>query len=84
MLRRAPYVAALLLSGLGVREARVTVGSGREAWTLGAALAKGGSSELIARAPEPVRPARPRAHRAVKVIPGCIRLGGPLTGKEIC
>ena len=40
-------MAALLRSGLGVREERVTVGSGREAWTLGAALAEGGRSELI-------------------------------------
>ncbi len=40
--RSAPYVAALLRDGLGVPEARVRVGSGREAWTLGAALAEGG------------------------------------------
>ena len=50
-------MAALLLSGLGVREERVTVGSGREAWTLGAALAEVGRSELVARAPDAVRPA---------------------------
>lgn len=63
--RRAPYVAALLLSGLGVQEDRVTVGSGREAWTLGAALAEGGRSELIARAPDAVRLLLD--HEAVKV-----------------
>ncbi|KAK9840645.1 hypothetical protein WJX81_006647 [Elliptochloris bilobata] len=46
---RAPYVAALLRDGLGVPGERVTVGSGREAWTLGAALAEGGRSELAGR-----------------------------------
>jgi len=42
LVHSAPYVAALLRDGLGVPEARVRVGSGREAWTLGAALAEGG------------------------------------------
>ena len=38
---RVPYVIQLLTEGLGLPEAQVTVGSGREGWTLGAALAEG-------------------------------------------
>ena len=68
-------MAALLLSGLGVREERVTVGSGREAWTLGAALAEGGRSELIARAPDAVRLLL--CCYADRVVARCVRLGGP-------
>ena len=38
---RVPYIIQLLTEGLGLPEAQVTVGSGREGWTLGAALAEG-------------------------------------------
>lgn len=38
---RVPYIIHLLTEGLGLPEAQVTVGSGKEAWTLGAALAEG-------------------------------------------
>lgn len=47
-------MAALLRDGLGVPEQRVTVGSGREAWTLGAALAEGGRAEFAERGRAPV------------------------------
>ena len=67
-------MAALLLDGLGVREDRVTVGSGREAWTLGAALAEGGRSELISHAPAAVRLAV--GYRAGKIVLRCLRLLG--------
>ena len=38
---RVPYIIGLLRKGLGVPESRIQVGSGREPWTLGAALAEG-------------------------------------------
>ena len=38
---RVPYVTRLLREGLGVPEAQTRIGSGREGWTLGAALAEG-------------------------------------------
>lgn len=41
MLCRVPYVLQLLTQGLGLPESQVTVGSGKEGWTLGAALAEG-------------------------------------------
>ena len=41
MVCRVPYIIQLLTEGLGLPEAQVTVGSGKEAWTLGAALAEG-------------------------------------------
>lgn len=41
VIRRVPYLLGLLRYGLGVPEHRIRVGSGREPWTLGAALAEG-------------------------------------------
>lgn len=38
-----PYTLQLLRAGLGVPQSQVRIGSGREAWTLGAALAEGAS-----------------------------------------
>ena len=38
---RVPFVIALLRHGLGVAENQTRIGTGREAWTLGAALAEG-------------------------------------------
>ncbi|KAK9807631.1 hypothetical protein WJX72_004780 [[Myrmecia] bisecta] len=38
---RVPYVTKLLREGLGVPESQIQIGSGREGWTLGAALAEG-------------------------------------------
>lgn len=39
---RSLYVIKLLRQGLGLPEAQIRMGSGQEAWTLGAALAEGG------------------------------------------
>lgn len=39
---RVPYIVALLRKGLAIPEERIRIGSGREGWTLGAALAEGG------------------------------------------
>ena len=36
-----PYVIQLLREGLGLDESQVQIGSGKEGWTLGAALAEG-------------------------------------------
>lgn len=49
---RVPYIIQLLTEGLGLPEAQVTVGSGREGWTLGAALAEG-SKALHNRSSKP-------------------------------
>lgn len=54
-----PYLISLLRYGLGVPEHRIHIGSGREAWTLGAALAEGakagaGGSLSFALLPRPV------------------------------
>lgn len=37
-----PYIISLLQDGLSVSEANLSIGNGREGWTLGAALAEGG------------------------------------------
>lgn len=39
--RRVPYITELLTEGLGLPESQISIGSGKEAWTLGAALAEG-------------------------------------------
>jgi len=39
---RVPYIMSLLKRGLSISEDKVQVGTGREGWTLGAALAEGG------------------------------------------
>ena len=43
---RAPFVADLLKRGLGLQQPQVRIGSGSEAWTLGAALAQGSAARL--------------------------------------
>ncbi|KAK9835894.1 hypothetical protein WJX74_010454 [Apatococcus lobatus] len=43
---RAPFVADLLQRGLGLKPPRVRIGTGSEAWTLGAALAQGSAARL--------------------------------------
>ncbi len=40
--RRVPYIISLLRKGLAIPEDRIQIGSGKEGWTLGAALAEGG------------------------------------------
>lgn len=37
-----PYIISLLRKGLAIPEDRIQIGSGKEGWTLGAALAEGG------------------------------------------
>ncbi len=39
---RVPYIIGLLQSGLSLSEEKLSIGNGREGWTLGAALAEGG------------------------------------------
>lgn len=38
---RVPYIMQLLREGLGLPESQISIGSGKEGWTLGAALAEG-------------------------------------------
>ncbi|KAL0038169.1 hypothetical protein WJX79_005885 [Trebouxia sp. C0005] len=38
---RVPYITQLLREGLGLPESQISIGSGKEGWTLGAALAEG-------------------------------------------
>ena len=39
---RVPYIIDLLQDGLSLSEEKLSIGNGREGWTLGAALAEGG------------------------------------------
>ena len=39
---RVPYIIGLLQDGLSLSEEKLSIGNGREGWTLGAALAEGG------------------------------------------
>ncbi|DBB01407.1 hypothetical protein WJX77_012567 [Trebouxia sp. C0004] len=43
---RVPYITQLLREGLGLPESQISIGSGKEGWTLGAALAEGSKAHL--------------------------------------